>query len=422
MSKRIVNLEISNVMRIKAVSIKPDGGVVILGGRNAQGKTSVIDSICMAIGGKNLCPDMPIRDGETGAEINLNLGDLSICRSFTAKPNGGYASKLTVKNKEGQPLARPQQMLDDLVGRLAFDPLEFARMKPTAARETLRALVGLDVEQLEEEKGNVYREREEAGRTKRAAQAVVDDMPVPGEVPERISTDSITDEMTRANDAVTEFEKLKATADRAHENYMTASNTVDRLQNELADAEAEVTRHLEASAAAAELVRTFEVPDFDEIKTRLDSALEFNGHAEAIRGARARYAEKVAEAEKTAETWKALDVKHGDLFHEIKKRTEAVEYPIEELELRPEGVFYQGVPFDQGSRAERIKVSMAMGVAMNKELGILLIRDGSVLDEDSMTMIAELAEKHSMQFWVEMARGYEGSPGAIVIEDGEVVS
>ncbi len=65
---------------------------------------------------------------------------------------------------------------------------------------------------------------------------------------------------------------------------------------------------------------------------------------------------------------------------------------------------------------------MAMGVAMHNGLGILLIRDGSVLDEDSMTMLAKLAGEHNMQFWIEMARGYEDVAGAVVIEDGCVSS
>jgi hypothetical protein len=44
-----------------------------------------------------------------------------------------------------------------------------------------------------------------------------------------------------------------------------------------------------------------------------------------------------------------------------------------------------------------------------------------VLDAESMATIAKLAEEKDFQFWIEMARGYEGAAGAVVIEDGGVV-
>ena len=64
---RIVKLDVENIMRVNAVHIEPDGNVVILGGNNAQGKTSVLDAISMAIGGTRLCPDVPIREGQDEA-------------------------------------------------------------------------------------------------------------------------------------------------------------------------------------------------------------------------------------------------------------------------------------------------------------------------------------------------------------------
>ena len=59
---RIVSLTAENVKRISAVHIVPgDGGVVLIGGRNAQGKSSVLDSIMYALGGASAIPDEPIR-------------------------------------------------------------------------------------------------------------------------------------------------------------------------------------------------------------------------------------------------------------------------------------------------------------------------------------------------------------------------
>ena len=50
---KINKLEIENVKRIKAVKIEPTrDGLTIIGGKNNQGKTSVLDSIAWALGGE----------------------------------------------------------------------------------------------------------------------------------------------------------------------------------------------------------------------------------------------------------------------------------------------------------------------------------------------------------------------------------
>jgi len=52
MSIKINKLEIENVKRVKAVKIEPSAnGLTVIGGKNRQGKTSVLDSIAWALGG-----------------------------------------------------------------------------------------------------------------------------------------------------------------------------------------------------------------------------------------------------------------------------------------------------------------------------------------------------------------------------------
>lgn len=61
---KINALEIENVKRVKAVSLKPaESGLTIIGGRNGQGKTSVLDAIAWALGGDKHRPSEAARDG-----------------------------------------------------------------------------------------------------------------------------------------------------------------------------------------------------------------------------------------------------------------------------------------------------------------------------------------------------------------------
>ena len=52
MTVKINSLELENVKRIKAVQLEPAAnGLTIIGGKNGQGKTSVLDAIAWALGG-----------------------------------------------------------------------------------------------------------------------------------------------------------------------------------------------------------------------------------------------------------------------------------------------------------------------------------------------------------------------------------
>lgn len=170
---RIVKLEASNVKRLVAVEITPDGNVIVIGGRNGAGKSSVLDSIAYALGGKDLVCERPLRAGADRGHVEVDLGDLVVRRTFT--PSGG--GSLTVSNKEGAVYKSPQAMLDKLVGRLSFDPLDFERMEAKRQLETLRALVGIDFSGIDAARAELYDERTAVNRTTKQLEARLATLP-----------------------------------------------------------------------------------------------------------------------------------------------------------------------------------------------------------------------------------------------------
>ena len=57
MSVKINTFELENVKRIKAVAVEPTAsGLTVIGGKNNQGKTSVLDAIAWALGGDRFRP------------------------------------------------------------------------------------------------------------------------------------------------------------------------------------------------------------------------------------------------------------------------------------------------------------------------------------------------------------------------------
>ena len=61
---KINSLELEKVKRVKAVKLEPTAnGLTVVGGKNNQGKTSVLDAITWALGGEKYKPSQPEREG-----------------------------------------------------------------------------------------------------------------------------------------------------------------------------------------------------------------------------------------------------------------------------------------------------------------------------------------------------------------------
>lgn len=139
---RILNLVAENFKRLQVVEIKPDGSLIQVQGKNAQGKSSVLDAIWAALGGKKAIPGEPIRRGADEARIELLLGDDQKTEYVVKRTFGrGREPQIVVEAPDGARYATPQTLLDGLLGALSFDPLAFARMAPKDQAAELQKLV-----------------------------------------------------------------------------------------------------------------------------------------------------------------------------------------------------------------------------------------------------------------------------------------
>ena len=128
---KIIALNVKNVKRIKAVEIVPKDNLVTISGRNAQGKSSILDSIIYALGGTSNIPSKPIRDGEEFAEVIIQTDEYAITRHWTSNDKSYlkvFPQDESLRDKFGE-IKRPQELLDSIVGKLSFDPFEFVRSK-----------------------------------------------------------------------------------------------------------------------------------------------------------------------------------------------------------------------------------------------------------------------------------------------------
>lgn len=424
---RIVSLKAENVKRLKAVEITPDGDVVRITGRNAQGKSSVLDAIAMALGGKELCPTEPIRRGQEAAAVSIDMGELRVTRRFNAK-----GSTLEVRNADGAKFSGPQAILDSLVGQLTFDPLEFSRMKPAAQRESLLSLLGIGdaLDALDAKRAAAYDLRRDANReVDRLANALASLQVPPDNTPaEAVDTAALLKEIESA-DAVTkrrageesllsnlEHDARSAAAfeQRSAERVRAAEAELCAAQEALSDARKAV---LNAGAAVGEQRKVLEsiiVPDTTAARAAIAGAQATNA-AVFLRVRRASISDERVHA-------LSLSAKHQSAIEAVDAQKAALlsdaKWPIEGLGFGSDGVTLNGLPWEQASSAEQLRASIAIAMSMNPRLRVLMVRDGSLLDADSLRMLEEAVGENGYQLWLETV-GDKGSVG-IVIEDGEV--
>ena len=388
---RITRLEAENFKRLKAVDITPDGHTVVIAGRNAQGKSSVLDAIMAALAGRNGAKELvrPIRDGEAKARVVVELDDLVVERKWT--PSG---STVTVSPKGGNAkLNSPQAVLDKLIGSLSFDPLAFAEAEPKKQVETLIDLIGREAfDALAAERKAAYDNRTEMNREVKRFRGEVESRSDATEV-EPVDVSKLSLEL----EAAIELEAARA-------NW-------EAIEAEIASLRAKQER---ISAAAKDVVDHVNPRPSEEVRGLLREVDSINRQAQ-------RWIDRQA-AEKGLEQAEAVVAKHTELIESVdKQRADLIAsapLPVDGLGFDDDGVTFNGVPFVQSSAAERLKVSVGMAMALNPELRVICIRDASLLDADSKNALVALAVEHDFQIWYEIV-GDGGSVG-VVIEDGEV--
>ena len=400
---KIIKLQADNFKRLKAVEISPDGNLVVIAGRNGQGKSSVLDAITAALGGSSTkALPRPIRDGEDRAQIVLETEDLIVTRTFS-----GTTSKLTVKGRDGALHTKGQAKLDGLLGRLSLDPLAFTQLSEKDQLKTLLDLVDLPFTpaDIEAERAKVFAERTDVNRRVKELQGQLTGYD------NRLS--EVPDDEVSVSGLLSEYragQELNHNIDVAHTARNGWADKVERMKRELADAEQQLK-------AAQEKVNTAPTKvDLEAIQSQIDTAEQVNAAVREKKQAQQvqqRIAALQADAEQLTEQLAGIDKRKADGLA-------AATFPVDGLGFDADGVTYQGIPFKQASGAEQLRVSLAMAIALNPGLRVIRIADGSLLDSTNLKLIEEMAVANDYQVWIEMVN--ESGDFGIVIEDGEVAA
>ncbi|GMV44367.1 MAG: hypothetical protein AMXMBFR64_60830 [Myxococcales bacterium] len=456
----IVRLKIDGVKRIRAAELVPDpkDPAIWLAGPNGAGKSTVLDSIEYALGGAKALPPQPIQTGQQTARIVLELSDgLTITRRMRLADDGSCESTL-VAERAGAVLRKPQDVLDALAGKagmgapMILDPLRFVR-ETTSQAATLRAVAGIDTSALDARIAALEGERRDCGRDGKllagqaaeASAAVGPEPAAPADAPPS-TADAARAALAAASAEGAEAEQLAealrlATRERdtAEDAAARAENEVDRLRRELEAAESVAATACTAADAAADrydaahlAAAARPVPDLSPLRATVEAAIQAD--AEARRAADVARAERVAwdqrrqRAERVAQQTQEARERYAALTAQIETARaervaaiEAAKWPVPGLGIDGDVVTYRGLPLEQASQAEQLRVACAVGLALRSEIRVLLVRDASLLDAESRRLLVELAREHDAQVWAEVVDDDpEPGDGVIIVMDGGV--
>jgi hypothetical protein len=418
---RIVRLITENIKRIKAIDITPNQHINRISGPNESGKTSALDSILWCLTGTSKVAAQPVRKGAGKAKIEVDLGDIVVTRRFYE--NGNRNGTLAIESKTNRTRYQsPQQLLDGFMGKISFDPLEFLRMKPEKQSEVLRSLVKLDVDvnALTAAYQAAYARRREAKKERDSLQIRRDSIGVPSGLPkEKMDEAALVQELREASDynAAIESERIRRkNIVEAHGQQLQAivdkEKELENLKAEIANLRANSKQRITTMAGWKPLE---EPKDAEQLAAQISEARTINQSIDR-RSQRDSYDDEINALDQEVETLNATMEENETA--KAKAMSEA-EFPIPGLEFGDDEVIYNGFPFDQASNAAQIKASVAIGMASNPELRVMLIKDGSLLDSKSVNVIAEMALEHDFQVFMEVT-DTSGKVG-VYIEDGEVV-
>jgi hypothetical protein len=424
---KIVQFTAENFMKLKAVSINPTTAAVLITGRNEQGKSAILNGIMSTLCGKKFCPDKPVRAGQEKGFTSVDMGAFKATRTYTAEGGG----TIIVESKDGFKAKSPQSMLDEIVGEIAFDPMNFIKLGETEAgrkeqRSILMKLVGLDFADLDKQIFEVKAQRSTANADKTRLGVELAKVPFEdGLAPDEISSSVVMEKITKANQhnasiaaGKVRYMQLNGEVLRQQDHITAMDKRVEEIQNQLTEyqkqREVEVKTLAEMTTSRDAAAATGDITDLAPIQAELSTVEDVN---KKIRQNRTH--------KDLSDKLEAAGVLFSTLGDEMKKletqkaeRLSKTKFPLEGIGVDSAGVTYNGLPLSQECASRKLKIGVAISMAMNPKLKVIRM-NGNELDADSLKVVSEMVEAEGYQAWIERI----DSSGIVgfVIEDGEIV-
>ena len=404
MSMKINKLEIENVKRVKAVKIEPTAnGLTIIGGKNNQGKTSVLDAIAWALGGDRYRPSQAQREGSV-IPPNLHI----VMNNGLIVERRGKNSDLKVTDPNGKKAG--QQLLNEFVEQLALDLPKFMEATSQEKAQTLLQIIGVGprLADLEWQEKELYNERTYIGRTADQKEKYAKEQPYYPDVP---SVPVSASELIRQQQEILaqngENQRKRERRHQLEQEYQSVTEQIQALLAKQGQLEADLKIARETSEgltdrSTAELEEN--ISNIEEVNRKVRANLDKDKAEEDAKGYREQYNRLTSQIEE-------IRSQKTDLLKEA-------ELPLPGLGVEDGELVYNGQKWDNMSGSEQLKVSTAIVRRLNPECGFVLLDKLEQMDLDTLHEFGQWLEQEGLQAIA--TRVSTGGECSLIIEDGYV--
>lgn len=415
---KITSFEAENVKRIKAVQFSPsEDGLTIIGGKNANGKTSVLDSIVYALGGEKYRPKNFNRDGSAvPGKIKIELSNgLIVERS-------GKNATLKVTDPTGRKAG--QKLLNEFIEPLALNLPKFLNASDKEKGETLLQIIGVGEElaELDKQENLIYGERTLVGRDADKKAKLAEALEYYSDAPEELVSASELikqqQEILAKNGRNEEFRQkandLEKKEALAWEKVTLAQAELEKAQARLEELKKEFNEVSEAKEAAFFDASKLEDESTAEIEENIANIEEINRRVRA----NLTKANALDEAEQLRNEYSKMTDKLEEVRSRRKALLDSADLPLEGLSVSEGALVYKGQQWSDMSSAEQLIVATAIVRKLNPECGFVLMDKLEQMDTDTLAEFGSWLETEGLQ--VIATRVSTGEECSIIIEDGTV--
>lgn len=416
---KVKELLIKNIKNIEYVEIEAGETINFIAGNNWAGKTSVIEAIFQAIDLKKYVESWDawklIKKWQENGIIKLTLeheGDvIEVVRTFDKEK----WPKMTATSKTGARLN--QTFLNSLLWEFTMDPLAFSRMRPQEQIDMLKEIAGIDTDQIDKQIEENFEKRTAIRREERELRAYIEKHSDAFVKVERKSVQQLVDEKSKAvdhNNSIIQAKDLVRRAEGAIVDY----------DKELEQLEARKKAILENKELAEKTIKeqkpkiTEQMIDTTELDAQIQNIEEHNKKASAWEN----HQKQVEKHQKVAHEADGLDELIDGLRHQRIKMFVDAGLPIDGLGFDDDGnMLINWVPFSQLSTWEQIKISTELATHDRPELKVIYIKDWSLLDDESIETITQIAKERDYQIFVELVWEEQTKPTTITLRQWKAI-
>ena len=409
MAIKINSLEVENVKRIKAVKIEPSiNGLIVIGGNNNQGKTSVLDSIAWALGGDRFRPSQAQREGSIlPPSLHVELSNGIVVE------RKGKNSDLKVIDPTGR--KGGQQLLNEFTEALALDLPKFMNASNKEKAQTLLQIIGVGnkLYELEKQETELYNKRHAIGQIAEQKQKFADEM---------VSYPDVPKEPVSASDLIKQQQDILA---RNGENQRKRAQAArlraeaEALEQKISETNKQLTELMKAQEV---LERDLRVAELSAEALRDESTEELETNLREIEMLNIKIRSNL-DKEKASEEAKMFKDNYGALSDELnevrKQKTELLnnaELPLPGLSVEEGELTYNGFKWDNLSGSDQLRVATAIVRKLNPKCGFVLLDKLEQMDVNTLNNFGAWLEQEGLQAIA--TRVSTGDECSIIIEDG----